>query len=109
MRICALRSLCPRIPLGLLLASPSAVQAVAGNEANAPDCAQSGIEPRPVAVQLTRTEELVQATLHAPPSALPAIGCRVPLEFHIPEAARPYYAVWRDVEGWARGWTTAGA
>ena len=59
MRICALRSLCPRIPLGLLLASPSAVQAVVGNEANAPDCAQSRIEPRPVAVQLTRTEELV--------------------------------------------------
>ena len=105
MRICAFRSLRPRIPWSLLLSLllllmlPSAVQAAEGNEAHAPDCAQSGLEPRPVAVRLTRSAELVQATLHSPAGALPAIGCRVPLEFHIPADDRPYYAVWRDVEG----------
>ena len=103
---CAFRSLRPRIPWSLLLSllllpmSPAVVQAASATEATTPDCAQSGLEPRPVAVRLTRTERwLVQATLHAPAGALPAIGCRVPLEFHIPEDARPYYAVWRDVEG----------
>ena len=63
-----------------------------------PDCTQSGLKPRPVAVQLTRSAALVQATLHTPPGALPATGCLVPLEFHLPEDARPPYAVWRDVE-----------
>ena len=106
MWICAFRSLSPRIPWSLLLSllllpmSPAVVQAASATEATTPDCAQSGLEPRPVAVRLTRTERwLVQATLHSPAGALPAIGCRVPLEFHIPEAAQPYYAVWRDVEG----------
>ena len=113
MRICAFRSLRPRIPWGLLLSllllsmSPAVVQAASATEATTPDCAQSGLEPRPVAIQLTRKAEgrLVQATLHAPAGALPAIGCRVPLKFHIPADDRPYYAVWppytvwRDVEG----------
>ena len=105
MRICTLRSLYPRSIWGLLLSlllvltSPSAVQAASATEATAPDCTQTELGSQPVAVQLTRTEGLVQATLHAPPGALPAAGCRVPLEFHIPEDARPPQAVWRDVEG----------
>ena len=105
MRICAYRSLCPRIPWSLLLSllllpmSPAGVQAASATEATTPDCAQSGLEPRPVAVRLTRKAEgLVQATLHVPPGALPAAGCPVPLEFHIPEDDRPRYTVWRDVE-----------
>ena len=104
MRICTLRSLRPRIPWGLLLSllllpmSPAVVQAASATEATMPDCTQSGLKPRPVAVQLTRSAALVQATLHTPPGALPATGCLVPLEFHLPEDARPPYAVWRDVE-----------
>ena len=104
MRICAFRSLYPRIPWSLLLSllllpmSPAVVQAASATEATAPNCTQTGLEPWPVVVQLTRTEELVQATLHAPPGTLPAAGCRVPLEFHVPADARPPYAVWRDVE-----------
>ena len=104
MWICAFRSLRPRIPWGLLLSllllptSPSAVQAASTTEATTPDCARTGLASRPVAVRLTRTEELVQATLHAPPGNLPASGCRVPLEFHIPADARPARTVWRDVE-----------
>ena len=106
MWICAFRSLCPRIPWSLLLSllllpmSPAVVQAASATEATIPDCAQSGLEPRPVAIQLTRKAEgrLVQAILHSPAGALPAMGCRVPLEFHLPEDARPPYAVWRDVE-----------
>ena len=104
MRICTLRSLYPRSIWGLLLSlllmltSADVVEAASTAEASVPDCAQSSLGPQPVAVQLTRHEELVQATLHAPPGALPATGCTVPLEFHIPEAARPPQAVWRDVE-----------
>ena len=104
MWICAFRSLRPRIPWSLLLSllllpmSPAVVQAASATEATTPDCAQSGLEPRPVAVQLTRAEGLVQATLHSPPGALPAAGCLVPLEFHIPADDRPPYVVWRDVE-----------
>ena len=106
MWICAFRSLRPRSPWSLLLAllllptSPAVVQAASATEATTPDCAQSGLEPRPVAIQLTRKAEgrLVQATLHAPSGALPAIGCRIPLRFQVPEDARPRYAVWRDVE-----------
>ena len=105
MRICTFRSLRPRVPWGLLLSllllltSPSAVQAAEGNEANAPDCAAEVLEPQPVTVQMTQSDERVQTTLHSPPSALPAAGCRVPLQFHLPEDSRPPYAVWRDVEG----------
>ena len=105
MWICALRSLCPRIPWGLLLSLllmltfPVEVRTVSVPEATTPDCAQSGLEPQPVAVQLTRSAELVQATLHAPPGNLPTTGCLMPLEFHIPADSRPPYAVWRDVEG----------
>lgn len=96
-----LRTLLPILALTLLLLpmSPAVVQAATEPEATTPDCAQSGLEPRPAAVQLDRRAELVHATLHAPPANLPASGCRVPLEFHIPEAARPPQAVWRDVEG----------
>ncbi len=105
MRIHAFASLCPRclgnllLSLLLLLTSPSVVQAAAGNEATAPDCAQAGLVSQPVAVQLTRTEELVQAILHSAAGDLPSSGCLVPLEFQIPEDARPRQAVWRDVEG----------
>ena len=98
MWICAYRCLCPRIPWGLLLTSPSAVQAAEGNEANAPDCAQSGLEPQPVTVQMTQSDERVEATLHSSPSALPALGCMTPLQFQIPADSRPPIAVWRDVE-----------
>ena len=84
--------------LSLLLMLPAAVLAAGENEATAPDCDQAGVDSRPVAVQLTRTAELVQATLHSPPGDLPATGCLVPLEFHIPEDHRPRYAVWRDAE-----------
>ncbi len=99
MWICAYRSLRPRVPWSLLLTASSTVRAAGENEAAVPDCAQMGLASRPVAVQLTRSAELVQATLHSPPGALPATGCRVPLEFHIPEDHRPRQAVWRDVEG----------
>ena len=104
MWICAFRSLRPRSPWSLLLAllllptSPSAVQAASATEATTPDCAQSGIEPRPVAVQLGLVKRQVAARLHSPPSALPAAGCKVSLQFHLPEDHRPRYAVWRDVE-----------
>ena len=75
------------------------MQAATGNEATTPDCAQSGLASRPVAVRLTRGAVLVQVALYFfAPSGLPAAGCRVPLEFHIPEDARPLRAVWRDVE-----------
>ena len=87
------------LSLLLLLMSPATVRATAGTEADGPACAQAGLNSRPVAVQWTRSNELVRATLHSPPSGLPAPGCRVPLEFHIPEVARPPRAVWRDVEG----------
>ena len=107
MRLCAFCSLRPRFRGGLLLSLfllllltfPVAVRAATGTEATAPDCARTGLGSQPVAIQLTRTAELVQATLHSPPGALPAAGCRVPLEFHLPEDARPPRAVWRDVEG----------
>ncbi len=52
-----------------------------------------------MAVQLTRSAELVQAALHFPPSDVPASGCLVPLQFQIPEDARLPHAVWHDVEG----------
>ena len=87
------------LSLLLLLMSPAAVRATAGKEANGSDCAQADLNSQPVAVQLTRSVELVQATLHSPPSNLPASGCVVLLQFPIPEDARPRQAVWRDVEG----------
>ena len=102
---CVFRFLRPRIPWSLLLSlllmltSADVVEAASTAEASVPDCAQSSLSPQPVAVQLTRHEELVQATLHSPPGTLPTFGCLIPLEFHIPEDARPPYAVWRDVEG----------
>ena len=105
MWICTFRSLRPRVLWGLLLslllllASPAVVQAATEPEASVPDCAAEVLEPWPVTVRLTRTEGMVRATLHAPPGALPATGCLVPLEFHIPEDHRPRYAVWRDVKG----------
>ena len=106
MRIRAFRSLRPRCLGGLLLSLllltfPVAVRAVAGIEATVPDCAQTELNPQPVAVQLTRTEEPVQAVLHSPPSDLPATDCLVPLRFQIPEDTRPPQTVWRDVEAWA--------
>ncbi|MCY3660693.1 MAG: leucine-rich repeat domain-containing protein, partial [Caldilineaceae bacterium] len=103
MRIRAFRSLRPRflggLLLSLLLTFPVAVHAAAGTEATAPDCARTGLNSQPVAGQLTRIGELVQATLHSPSSDLPAAGCTVPLRFQISEDARPPRAVWRDVEG----------
>ena len=105
MRICAFRSLRPHIPWGLLLSlfllltSPSTVQAAAENQTNAPDCSRTGFASQPVAVQLTRSAALVQATLHSAPSSLPAAGCMVSLQFQVSEDARPPQAVWRDVEG----------
>ncbi|MCY3660611.1 MAG: leucine-rich repeat domain-containing protein [Caldilineaceae bacterium] len=87
------------LSLLLLLTFPVAVRVAAVTEAPAPDCARTGLSPQPVAVQLTRTGELVQATLHAAPGDLPASGCRASLQFQIPEDARPPYVVWRDVEG----------
>lgn len=83
----------------LLLTFPALVRATAGKEAQAPDCAQAGLNSQPVAVQLTHSDELVQATLHSALGGLPAAGCLVPLRFQIPEGARPPLAVWRDVEG----------
>ena len=97
-----LRTLLPILALTLLLLpmSPAVVQAASATEATTPDCAQSGLEPRPAAVQLDHTrDKKVHATLHAPPGNLPASGCLVPFEFHIPADSRPPYAVWRDVEG----------
>ena len=107
MRICAFHPLRPRFRGGLLLSLfllllltfPVAVRAATGTEATAPDCARTELSPQPVAVQLTRTAELVQVALHSAPGALPASGCTAPLQFHIPEDARPPRAVWRDVEG----------
>ena len=87
------------LSLLLLFISPGAVRATAGQEANGPDCAQAGLNSQPVAVQLTRSAELVQAALHSAPSGLPAAGCLAPLQFQVPEDARPPQAVWRDVEG----------
>ena len=87
------------LSLLLLLMSPATVRATAGTEAGGPDCAQAGLHSQPVAVQLTHSDELVQATLHSAPGDLPAAGCLVPLRFQIPEGARPPRAVWRDVEG----------
>ena len=105
MRIHAFGALHPRftwsllLSLLLLLTSPSVVEVEAGNEATTPNCEQAEGGSQPVAVQLTRTEDLVQATLHSPPGVLPAAGCRVPLQFQIPDDARTLYARWRDVEG----------
>lgn len=105
MSICAFRSLRLPIPWSLLLALlllltlSATVTATSAGEASVPNCAKSGLEPQPVTVQMTQSDERVQTTLHSPPSALPAAGCLVPLDFHIPENARPPYAVWRDVEG----------
>lgn len=59
---------------------------------------RTGLNSQPMAVPLTRTEELVPAILHSTPGDLPAAGCRVPLEFHIPADARSLHAVWRNVE-----------
>ncbi len=101
MWICTYRSLRPRclgsllLSLLLMLSSPSVVQA-AGKEVTAPDCA---LASQSVVVQLMRSAEQVQATLHSAPGDLPAAGCRVPLQFPIPEDARPSQAVWRDVKG----------
>ena len=86
------------LSLLLLPMSPATVRATAGTEAGGPDCAQAGLHSRPVAVQLTHSDELVRATLHSAPGDLPAAGCLVPLKFQIPEGARPPRAVWRDVE-----------
>ena len=103
MWICVFRSLSPRIALSLLLSLlllltvPAVVQASTEPEASVPDCAAEVREPQPVTVQMSQSDERVQTTLHSPSSALPAAGCRVSLEFHIPEDHRPPYAVWRDV------------
>ncbi len=102
---CTFASLHPRclgillLSLLLLLMSPSAVRAVGENEATTPNCVRTGLEPQPVTVQLRLVNGQVVATLHSPPGALPTAGCRVPLQFQIPENHRPRYAVWRDVEG----------
>ncbi len=107
MRIHAFAFLHPRftwsllLSLLLLLTFPVAVRAAGENEATAPDCVQAGPASRPVAVQLTRSAELVQATLHSPPGDLPAAGCRALLQFQIPEDHRPRQTVWRDVHGHA--------
>ena len=106
MWICTNRSPHPRLLAGafllsfvLLLAVPATVTATSTDAASEPDCAQSGLEPQSVTVQLTRKAEgLVQGRLHAPSGVLPTVGCRIPIEFHIPEPARPLQAVWRDVE-----------
>ena len=96
---CSLRPISLGILLFVLLTFIPKVQAALATESTATDCTQTGLASQSVAVQLTRTGELVQAALHSPPSDLPATGCLVPLEFHIPEDARPPRAVWRDVEG----------
>ena len=104
MWICAFRALRPRIPRGLLLSlllvltSADVVEAASTVEASVPDCAQSSFGSQPVTVQLRLVKRQVAATLHSPPSALPAAGCKVSLQFHLPEDHRPRYAVWRDVE-----------
>ena len=108
MWIHAFRTLCPRASWGLLLAlllmlaSPAVVQAASATEASVPDCAAEVLEPQPVTLQMTQSDERVEATLHSTRSALPASGCLAPLSFHLPEDARPPYAIWRDVEGRAR-------
>ena len=89
--------------VGLLLAWSAAVRTAEDSDTAAPaaGCSAGAGAPPAVDVHLALTGAQVRASLALPLSPLPVVGCAVPIPFQVPEAYRPQFALWRDVEGQA--------